>query len=415
MAEKSPQSNLKEGQGEWINVAKKLGRWDKADTLRSHLTAMEEEAEQTKTDKTQATLMRQIRARIKELEEERLESRSDKQEKKRKSRAKPDSPQGDAEQHEQKPKTQTKREIKKTVRPFLKEKPPARIPRKISQSKRNEFSPEQEIDLGNLPDTALVLPPQAEEIFDMGEPEMPDGEQAEKPKIPKAIEEANAKIDEIRSRHRQIMSKIAGIEGIPDGFTAEPSVVANERVEVKNGDTIWSIIEEQLNAQGKLMGLSTTERIAAIDALKDKVMADPTQYDIASGDANTLIPGGRLNLDPLFAEVAADDTNKEPSVNADWSQAKLEAKIKEERGDDFLWQYGKFREIKMGEIVAMRKPGIFKRFLGFALRENVLKNPSSKTRQALDEVKDIYNKLSPIEKYAMQRVTVEEFLRKHLK
>lgn len=129
-------------------------------------------------------------------------------------------------------------------------------------------------------------------------------------------------------------------------------------IEVKSGDSVWKLAERQLEARGYFKGLTgTPEEIIAkrthlIDAIKDKIAADPRSFGIGSGDADLLHIGDKINFDSIFAnqqEVsqaigAAQNLNSEQIANivqnneeiAEWLQAHPGLKLDTEAVEKIL-------------------------------------------------------------------------------
>jgi len=86
---------------------------------------------------------------------------------------------------------------------------------------------------------------------------------------------------------------------------------------VQPGDSIWKIIENQLEAHDLFKGLEEGQRIHLIDELKDKVEgmteAELKEFGIGSGNAQLIHPGEELN----FSKIITPDSVEEAAVNAE--------------------------------------------------------------------------------------------------
>ena len=93
---------------------------------------------------------------------------------------------------------------------------------------------------------------------------------------------------------------------------------------VQPGDSVWSIAEDQLQEKGYFDGLkgSADEVLAKktylIDAIKDKVVANPSEFGIGSGNADKIFPGDKLNLTSIFKDKSLLDgfVNKANGLSA---------------------------------------------------------------------------------------------------
>ncbi len=84
---------------------------------------------------------------------------------------------------------------------------------------------------------------------------------------------------------------------------------------IKMGGSVWKVAEHQLQEHfGKdFTNLPEGQRTYLIDAIKNKIVADPTRFGVTSGDANVLAVGDHLN----FKEIFSDQTfMKETLINA---------------------------------------------------------------------------------------------------
>ncbi|MCA9354670.1 MAG: hypothetical protein KC877_04075 [Candidatus Kaiserbacteria bacterium] len=72
--------------------------------------------------------------------------------------------------------------------------------------------------------------------------------------------------------------------------------------EVKSGDTVWNIIENKLEKYDLFQSLDKGQRLYLIDALKDKIVKDPSLIGIEGGDASKIGVGDKLDLSRLFTE-----------------------------------------------------------------------------------------------------------------
>jgi len=146
--------------------------------------------------------------------------------------------------------------------------------------------------------------------------------------VEKSNKELQKKVEEKLSKEKQATAiKWAGrIVGGTVGFFAEDIIKAikellNKSVvvdpvetvvdpveTVKQGDSVWKIVERQLekrNAFDKLEG--APEEIRArkdflIDFYKDKVVENPESFGIDSGNASLIHPGEKINLGSLMEE-----------------------------------------------------------------------------------------------------------------
>ncbi len=97
--------------------------------------------------------------------------------------------------------------------------------------------------------------------------------------------------------------------GVPDEAAAPevaPQIFPENIIEVQKGDTIWGLAEKQLEAKGYFKGLTgSPEEILAkkryfIDAIKDKIEENPEKFGIASGDADLIKPGDKIDFSSIF-------------------------------------------------------------------------------------------------------------------
>ena len=83
-------------------------------------------------------------------------------------------------------------------------------------------------------------------------------------------------------------------------------------MEVKSGDSVWKIVDKQLEGRGYFKGLAgSPEEIMAkktyiIDAIKDEIAKDPKGFGITSGDADKIIAGEKINLSSFFEKNASN-------------------------------------------------------------------------------------------------------------
>lgn len=99
---------------------------------------------------------------------------------------------------------------------------------------------------------------------------------------------------------------------IPE-VTAPVSEIPPVEAIVQPGDSVWSITEDQLQEKGYFDGLkgSADEILAKktylIDAIKDKIAANPNEFGIGSGNADKIFPGDKLDLTSIFKEKSLLD------------------------------------------------------------------------------------------------------------
>jgi hypothetical protein len=77
-------------------------------------------------------------------------------------------------------------------------------------------------------------------------------------------------------------------------------------IEVQKGDSVWKLVEKQLEARDYFKGLTgSPEEILAkktyfIDAIKDKIVENPQKFGISSGDADLIKPGEKIDFSSIF-------------------------------------------------------------------------------------------------------------------
>ena len=73
---------------------------------------------------------------------------------------------------------------------------------------------------------------------------------------------------------------------------------------IKTGGSVWKVAEHQLQEHfGKdFTNLPEGQRTYLIDAIKNKIVANPTHFGVTSGDANVLAVGDHLNFKEIFSE-----------------------------------------------------------------------------------------------------------------
>ncbi len=89
--------------------------------------------------------------------------------------------------------------------------------------------------------------------------------------------------------------------------TIVPEMPSPENIiEMQKGDTVWGLAEKQLETRGYFKGLTgSPEEILAkkryfIDAIKDKIEANPEKFGISSGDADLIKPGEKMDFSSIF-------------------------------------------------------------------------------------------------------------------
>ncbi|MBI5400644.1 MAG: hypothetical protein HZB12_00805 [Candidatus Yonathbacteria bacterium] len=100
-------------------------------------------------------------------------------------------------------------------------------------------------------------------------------------------------------------ANLAALEHL-DEAPATPTEVAGDYIATAEaGDSVWKLAQEQLETHygERFAGLSEAQQTYLIDAIKDKITADPEHFGIGSGDANVLAVGDEVDFKEIF-----DDT-----------------------------------------------------------------------------------------------------------
>ena len=92
-------------------------------------------------------------------------------------------------------------------------------------------------------------------------------------------------------------------ENLPHLFASmEWSPSIPEQADVKKGDSVWKVIERQLSSSygQKFLGLNESQKTYVLDALKDKIVADPEKYGLT--DPDRLKIGQKIKIGELFRD-----------------------------------------------------------------------------------------------------------------
>ena len=178
--------------------------------------------------------------------------------------------------------------------------------------------------------------PLTSEIPEVSEiPEMPEAPDLEE-QIPRAAmplpEEAELRGTETGPEIEQTVSESA---------VEETEIPGTESViiEVQKGDNLWKIIDKQMENQESYAGLDKARKIYVIDALKDKVAADPGKFGLENIDKLKI--GQKINLSELFQEEQPEklitgvrDLNEEQVRNIMENNEKLRGWINTNPGEE---------------------------------------------------------------------------------
>jgi len=125
----------------------------------------------------------------------------------------------------------------------------------------------------------------------------------------KEMEEASKELEKVDKEIEDLLNKPSGLadssERIVPGAEQMTSEHGNPEqvilgVEVQKGDSLWKIIDKQLENQEGYADLNEAQKTYVIDALKDKVAADPKKFGLDNIDKLKI--GQKIDLSELFQD-----------------------------------------------------------------------------------------------------------------
>ncbi len=139
-----------------------------------------------------------------------------------------------------------------------------------------------------------------------------------------------------------------GVKGAAGDMTEAAPKISSEVI-VEKGDSVWKIMEKQAEARGLFKGLGNSpEDIAKktyiIDALKDKVEANPEKFGLA--DSDKLKIGQKINFSSVFEDENSLKSIRQSADHLNEDQIKNILKNNEEN-----LRKNKWAKIKEGEKI----------------------------------------------------------------
>lgn len=130
-----------------------------------------------------------------------------------------------------------------------------------------------------------------------------------------ALADSSATADSLRVPEAKPDSVIAAAQTRPDA--AVPSVetgvappASPDAVEVKQGDSVWKIVENRLESNENFNNLNDAQKTYVIDHFKDQIEADPEKFGLA--DVDKINVGDKINL----GEIGSGDEMNEAIAKA---------------------------------------------------------------------------------------------------